>query len=57
MIKKELFVTGIGVVSCFGNDVDHFYAQLLDGKSGVHTIDSFDVSEYPTKFAAAIKDF
>ncbi|MBI5346749.1 MAG: beta-ketoacyl-ACP synthase II [Chlamydiae bacterium] len=55
--KKRIVVTGMGVVSCFGNDVDHFYNELLLGKSGVSDIVEFDVSEYPTRFAAMIRNF
>ncbi|NGX63960.1 MAG: 3-oxoacyl-[acyl-carrier-protein] synthase 2 [Candidatus Anoxychlamydiales bacterium] len=57
MKKKRVVVTGLGLVSCFGNDVDTFYDQLLAGKSAVKTIDLFDVSDFPTKIAAYIKDF
>ncbi len=57
MAKKRIVVTGMGVVSCFGNDVDHFYEQLLAGKSGIVPIDAFDCSAYPTRFAGAIRNF
>ena len=57
MGKKRIVVTGLGVVSCFGNDVTAFYQSLLEGKSGVGPIDGFDCSEYPTRFAAVIKEF
>lgn len=57
MDKKRVVITGMGIVSCYGTDVAHFYKQLLEGKSGVHLIESFDVSEYPTKFAATIDNF
>jgi 3-oxoacyl-[acyl-carrier-protein] synthase II len=57
MAKKRIVVTGIGVVSCFGTDVDHFYNQLLAGKSGVVPIEGFPCSEYPTRFAGAIHNF
>jgi 3-oxoacyl-[acyl-carrier-protein] synthase II len=50
-------ITGMGVASCFGNDVDTFYDSLLEGKSGVGTIDRFDASSFPTRFAAQIRDF
>ena len=33
------------------------YCSLLAGKSGVDQISRFDASEFPTKFAAQIKDF
>ena len=57
MDKKRIVVTGIGIVSCFGNDVEVFYDTLLSGTSGVRLIDTFDVSEYPTKIAAIIHGF
>lgn len=55
--RRRVVVTGMGVVSCFGTDVEHFYNQLLAGKSGVDMITAFDCSEYPTRFAAEVKDF
>ncbi|MGK0183290.1 MAG: 3-oxoacyl-[acyl-carrier-protein] synthase II [Halioglobus sp.] len=57
MNKKRVVITGMGVVSCFGNDVDVFYDSLLAGKSGISNIDRFDPSEFPTRFAGEIKDF
>src|SRR3989344_3816986 len=57
MSKKRIVVTGMGVVSCFGNDVDQFYAQLLAGKSGVVPIEEFPVADYPTRFAGVIRNF
>jgi len=57
MGKRRVVVTGMGVVSCFGNDVDHFYRCLLEGKSGVTRISSFSCDELPTKIAAEIKEF
>lgn len=57
MSKKRIVVTGMGVVSCFGNEVDRFYENLLAGKSGVTQITEFPCEEYPTRFAGSIKDF
>lgn len=57
MAKKRIVVTGMGVVSCFGTDVDHFYDQLLAGKSGVGPIESFPCADYPTRFAGTVKNF
>lgn len=56
-MKKRVVVTGIGLVSCFGTDVDVFYNSLLEGKSGVKPITKFDVSSFPTRIAASIDDF
>ncbi|KAJ4977970.1 hypothetical protein NE237_008750 [Protea cynaroides] len=55
--KKRVVITGMGVVSVFGNDVDTYYDCLLEGKSGIGPIDRFDPSEFPTKFAGQIQGF
>ncbi|MCB1107012.1 MAG: beta-ketoacyl-ACP synthase II [Chlamydiia bacterium] len=55
--KRRVVVTGMGIVSCFGTDVDEFYQNLLEGKSGVVPITSFPCEEYPTRFAGAVRGF
>lgn len=57
MTKKRIVVTGMGVVSCFGNDVDSFYEQLVAGKSGIVPLEEFPCEEYPTRFAGVIRNF
>ncbi|WP_405083199.1 beta-ketoacyl-ACP synthase II [Paenibacillus chitinolyticus] len=44
-------------MSSLGQEVDTFWGNLLAGKSGISAIESFDVSEYPTRIAASVKDF
>ncbi|MGX4586588.1 beta-ketoacyl-ACP synthase II [Paenibacillus chitinolyticus] len=44
-------------MSSLGQEVNTFWGNLLAGKSGVSAIESFDVSEYPTRIAASVKDF
>ncbi|KAK9803542.1 hypothetical protein WJX73_006478 [Symbiochloris irregularis] len=55
--SQRIVITGMGVVSCFGNDVDTYYDSLLEGKSGVIPIERFDATKYPTNFAGQIKGF
>lgn len=57
MSKKRVVVTGMGIVSCFGNDVNEFYKKLLEGKSGISMITEFPCEDYPTRFAGVIRDF
>lgn len=57
MQKKRIVVTGMGVVSCFGNDVNVFYENLLAGHSGISTITEFPTDDFPTKFAGVIRNF
>ncbi len=56
-MKKRIVITGMGVVSCFGSDVDLFYKSLLEGKSGIKPITRFPCEDYPTRFAGIISDF
>src|SRR5580692_10678035 len=57
MQKKRVVVTGMGIVSCFGTDVDAFYAQLLAGKSGIGPIEEFPCQDFPTRFAGSVRNF
>jgi len=57
MARKRIVVTGMGIVSCFGTDVDSFYEQLLAGKSGIVPIEEFPCAEYPTRFAGSVRNF
>lgn len=55
--KKRVVVTGMGLVSCFGNDPDSFYQALLEGRSGVHTLEEITDPDFPTKFGAQVPEF
>ncbi|CAK7356478.1 unnamed protein product [Dovyalis caffra] len=55
--QRRVIVTGMGVVTSIGDDVDVYYSNLLDGVSGISKIESFDCAEYPTKIAGEIKSF
>lgn len=57
MSKRRVVVTGMGLVSCFGQDVETFHQRLLEGKSGVVPIEEFPCHDYPTRFAAVIRNF
>ena len=57
MENKRVVITGMGLVSCFGTDVDHFYRELLAGKSGIGPISAFPCEEYSTRFAGCVCDF
>ncbi len=56
-LKHRVVVTGMGVITSLGKDLDTFWDSLMNGKSGVSRIDSFDVSDYTTQIAASVKDF
>ena len=54
---KRVVVTGIGVVSAIGIGKATFLENLLAGRSGVHVIERFDITEYPVKIAAEVMGF
>lgn len=56
-MKRRVVVTGMGVLTSLGSELEQFWGNLLEGKSGVSLIEAFDVSEYPTRIAAEVKDF
>ncbi|KAM1080237.1 hypothetical protein ACFX13_015188 [Malus domestica] len=55
--KKRTVITGMGLVSVFGSDIDTFYNKLLEGESGITLIDRFDASTFSVRFAGQIRDF
>jgi 3-oxoacyl-[acyl-carrier-protein] synthase II len=57
MVKKRVVVTGMGVVSCLGNDPDVLYEHLLAGESGVSSITDFPTDDLSCKFAGVVRDF
>ncbi|XP_044484978.1 3-oxoacyl-[acyl-carrier-protein] synthase I, chloroplastic-like [Mangifera indica] len=55
--KKRIVITGMGVVSVFGTNVDIYYDKLLEGESGINLIDRFDASNFTVRFGGQIRDF
>lgn len=56
-MKRRVVVTGMGVMTPIGNELDLFWEHLKLGKSGVGPIRSFDVDDYSTRIAACNEDF
>ncbi|MGG6311319.1 beta-ketoacyl-ACP synthase II [Paenibacillus macerans] len=54
---ERVVITGMGILSPLGNDVDMFWSRLKEGQSGISKIDRFDVSEFGTQIAGQVKDF
>jgi 3-oxoacyl-[acyl-carrier-protein] synthase II len=52
---KRVVITGMGMVSPLGNTVADTWNAILNGKSGVDTISSFDPSPFTTQFSASVK--
>jgi len=50
-------ITGLGIVSPMGNDLETFWKHLVDGQCGVDKITSFDASAFATRIAAQVRNF
>jgi len=54
---ERVVVTGLGVVSCIGNDVSTFWSALTGGVSGIARIAAFDPAGLATQIAGEVKGF
>jgi 3-oxoacyl-[acyl-carrier-protein] synthase II len=54
---RRVVITGMGMVSPLGNDVQSSWQNLLAGKSGAAEIQAFDHTDYNVHFACELKDF
>lgn len=54
---RKAAVTGIGIVSPIGNNVDTFWHNLMASKSGIDVISQFDASRFTCRIAAEVKNF
>lgn len=57
MSTRRVVVTGLGIISPVGNTIDAAWESILQARSGIRNIDSFDASSYSTRFAGTIQDF
>lgn len=57
MSKRRVVITGLGMLSPLGNDVDSTWKAILNGESGIGEIDRIDASQFSTRFAGQVKDF
>lgn len=56
-MQNRVVITGMGVISPLGLDLESFWTNLTSGISGVDYITYFDTENYATRIAAEVKDF
>lgn len=57
MNKRRVVVTGVGMVTPVGLNVEESWKNILSGVSGVGLVEDFDASDYSTKIWAKVKNF
>lgn len=56
-MNRRVVVTGMGVITPVGNDVQTYWKNLLDGVCGIDFITSIPTDDLPVKIAGEVKDF
>jgi len=54
--RNRVVITGLGMVSSVGHNVEDSWQSILAGKSGITPITSFDVSGFSTQISASVKN-
>lgn len=57
MNKRRVVVTGMGMITPLGHDVESTWQAIVAGKSGIALIDHFDASDLSCKICSRVKDF
>ncbi len=57
MNGRRVVVTGLGLLTPVGNDVDSSWQAIKEGRSGINPIEHFDTADFTTRFGGSIKDF
>lgn len=56
-MKKRVVITGMGVLTPVGLNVDDYWKALRQGTNGIETVASFDASRLSSQIAGEVKDF
>ncbi|HHU83160.1 MAG TPA: beta-ketoacyl-ACP synthase II [Firmicutes bacterium] len=56
-MKKRVVITGLGIITALGQDVEEFWPAIVNGRSGVSLITAFDTTNFDVKIGCEVKDF
>jgi 3-oxoacyl-[acyl-carrier-protein] synthase II len=56
-MKKRVVITGMGVITALGQEIEEFWSAIVSGKSGVSLISAFDTTGFDVKIGCEVKDF
>lgn len=57
MSTRRVVITGLGAVTPLANTVSETWEGIINGKSGISPIESFDISAFATTFGGVIRNF
>lgn len=56
-MKRRVVITGLGIVSPVGNNIDSAWDNIVNGRSGISRITRFDPDSFNSQIAGEVKDF
>ena len=57
MNDRRVVITGLGVITPVGNDVDTFWSSLKNGVSGIELVQAFDTTGYDCRIGGEVRGF
>jgi 3-oxoacyl-[acyl-carrier-protein] synthase II len=54
---RRVVITGLGVISPVGNDVETFWRNLQNGVSGIERVQAFDTTDYDCRIGGEVRNF
>ena len=57
LTDRRVVVTGLGVVTPLGHDLETFWKNLISGQCGIDRITAFDATAFDTKIAGEVRNF
>ena len=56
MNDRRVVITGLGVITPVGNDLDTFWSNLKNGVSGIEMVQAFDTTDYDCRIAGEVRE-
>jgi 3-oxoacyl-[acyl-carrier-protein] synthase II len=57
ILKNRIAITGLGIFCAAGKDIPSFTKSLVEGRSAIGPMDLFDVSGFPARIGAQVRDY
>ncbi len=57
MSRRKVVITGLGIISPVGNNIEEAWQNIVAGRSGIGPITRFDASSFPARIAGEVRNF
>lgn len=56
-MKRRVVITGMGTICSLGHNLNDVWSGLIEGKSGISTVENYDISTLAIQIAGEVKNF